>query len=188
MPNYVHHAPHTFEKLVTISNCHSIEDAARRAFRNKRFTDAVAFLRETNGRTVNVFLRIQDDDGNMSIRKLESFSLGRKSGGRFPLHTVPDLFLKSPREIFKYYVTAERVVDAVVNTTPIAPSKRVSVRRTGTKNLEASSVSSSTSTRASNFDPVTLSMDQQKKLLSRIHTRIKADSAHSVVANKYLCI
>lgn len=109
MPNYVRHVPRTFEQMgSTISNCNSIEEAASRAFRNKNFNDSVAFLRQTNERTVYVFIRFQNDDGSMSIRKLdESFFLGKKSGGRVPLHTVPDHFLKSARDIFKSFSTAK---------------------------------------------------------------------------------
>lgn len=117
MPNFVRHAPSTFEQLgSTIGNCPSIDEAARRAFNNKRYTDSVAFLRETNGRTVVAFIRVQDAYGTMTIRKLESFTLGRKKGGRVPLDTVPELFLRSSREIFKYFATAEAVVDSVVGS------------------------------------------------------------------------
>jgi hypothetical protein len=116
MPNFVRHEPITFEQLgSTISNCPSIEDAARRAFNNKRYDDPVAFLRETNGRTVVAFIRVQDDDGTLSIRKLESFFLGRKKGGRVPLDTVPDLFLMSARKIYRYFSTANLVVDSVIS-------------------------------------------------------------------------
>lgn len=131
MPNFVRHAPTTFEQLgSTISNCSSIEEAARRAFNNKRYDDPVAFLRETNGRTVVAFIRVQDDDGSLSIRKLESFFLGRKTGGKVPLESVPDLFLMSARKIYRYFSTANLVVDSVVAGQKMAerPKKRV-VRR-----------------------------------------------------------
>ena len=193
MPNYVRHAPGTFEQMgSTIANCPSIEEAANRAFRNKRFTDSVAFIRETNGRTVNAYMHVQNDDGSMSSRKLESFQLGRKSGGRVPLHTVPPLFLKSTPEIFKYYTTANRVVDAVVNRTP-APTKRRVVRTTtsSTKKLETPSVASST---GSGFlDSLTYA--EQTKLLTLLRQQIESEPSPTykrrdapTYASKYLCV
>lgn len=137
MPNFVRHTPVTYEQLgSTISNCSSIEEAARRAFNNRRYTDPVAFLRETNGRTVVAFIRVQDDDGTFSIRKLESFSLGRKQGGKIPLESVPDLFLAPARKIYKYFSTADMVVETTTKKQTISdrPKKRV-VRSDASKRI-----------------------------------------------------
>ena len=192
MPNYVRHAPCTFEQMgSTIANCPSIEEAANRAFRNKRFTDSVAFIRETNGRTVNAYMRVQNDDGSMSARKLESFQLGRKSGGRVPLHTVPPLFLKSTPEVFKYYATANRVVDAVVNRDPTPAKRRVVRTASSTRKLEAPSVASST---GSGFlDSLTYA--EQTKLLALLRQQIESGPSPTykrrdapTYASKYLCV
>ena len=99
--NFVRHEPKTFEQLgSTICKCESIDEAARRAFRNTRYTDNVLFVRQTGTRDVYAFIRIQTDDGTMKIVELDSFHLEKKKGGKVPTDTIPELFLKSPKEIF----------------------------------------------------------------------------------------
>ena len=100
--NFVRHEPKTFEQLgSTICKCESIDEAARRAFRNTRYTDNVLFVRQTGTRDVYAFIRIQTDDGTMKIVELDSFHLEKKKGGKVPTDTIPELFLHSPRTIFK---------------------------------------------------------------------------------------
>jgi len=132
MPNFVRHTPITFEQMgSTIRNCNSIEDAARRAFKNQRYDDPVAFIRETNGRTVVAFARIQDDDGSMTIRELDSFFLGKKTGGKIPLDTVPDRFITSARKIFKSLVVNPVVSGQIMD----GRSKRRVVRSDASRRL-----------------------------------------------------